>query len=96
MLEITEKCQEHYPNAMKSWAANWDVISPIFKFSDDVRKVIYTTNAIESLNSTYHRLNRQRSVFPSDTSLLKALYLDTFEATKKWNLPLKNCGKVYG
>lgn len=96
MLEVTEKWQGHYPNAMKSWAANWDVISPIFKFSADVRKVIYTTNAIESLNSTYRRLNRQRSVFPSDTSLLKALYLATFEATKKWNLPLRNWGKVYG
>jgi len=82
MLEVTEKWHEHYPNAMKSWSANWDVISPIFKFSADVRKVIYTTNAIESLNSTYRRLNRQRSVFPSDMSLLKALYLATFEATK--------------
>lgn len=96
MLEVTEKWHEHYPNAMKSWSANWDVISPIFKFSADVRKVIYTTNAIESLNSTYRRLNRQRSVFPSDMSLLKALYLATFEATKKWSLPLRNWGKVYG
>lgn len=96
MLEVTEKWQNHYSNAMKSWSTNWDVISPIFKFSSDVRKVIYTTNAIESLNSTYRRLNRQRSVFPSDTSLLKALYLATFEATKKWNLPLRKWGKVYG
>lgn len=96
MIEVTKKWHEHYPNAMKSWSANWDVISPIFKFSADVRKVIYTTNAIESLNSTYRRLNRQRSVFPSDISLLKALYLATFEATKKWSLPLRNWGKVYG
>ena len=51
-------------------------ISPIFKFSTTVRTVIYTTNTIESLNSTYRKLNRQRSVFPSDTALLKALYLD--------------------
>jgi transposase-like protein len=96
MKEVTEKWQEHYPNAMKSWTTNWDVISPIFKFSADVRKVIYTTNAIESLNSTYRRLNSQRSVFPSDTALLKALYLATFEAVKKWSLPLRNWGKVYG
>jgi transposase-like protein len=96
MEKITEKWQEHYPNAMKSWKTNWDAISPIFKFSADIRKVIYTTNAIESLNSTYRRLNRQRSVFPSDTALLKALYLATFEATKKWTLPLRNWGKVYG
>nr|ALL53554.1 transposase [uncultured firmicutes bacterium contig_31] len=96
MMEVTEKWHEHYPNAMKSWAANWDVISPIFKFSADVRKVIYTTNAIESLNSTYRRLNSKRSVFPSDTALLKALYLATFEVVKKWTLPIRNWGKVYG
>ena len=55
----------------------------IFKFSSEVRTVIYTTNAIESLNATYRKLNRQRSVFPSDQALLKTLYLSTFEATKK-------------
>ena len=53
-------------------------------------------NAIESLNSALRRLNSQRSVFPSDTALLKALYLATFEATKKWTMPLRNWGKVYG
>ena len=93
---VTEKWEPKYPNAMKSWTQNWDVISPIFKFSNDVRKVIYTTNAIESLNSTYKKLNRQRSVFPSDKALLKALYLSTLQATKKWYLPLRNWGKVYG
>ena len=71
-------------------------ITPIFKFSPDVRKVIYTTNAIESLNSTYRKLNRQRSVFPSDTALLKALYLAAFEATKKWTMSIRNWGQVYG
>ena len=96
MQRATEKWNEKYPNSMKSWNDNWDCISPIFKFSADVRKVIYTTNAIESLNSSYKKLNRQRSIFPSDTALLKALYLATFEATKKWTLPLRNWGKVYG
>ena len=94
--DVTEKWEEKYPRAMKRWYDNWDVICPIFKFSSDVRKVIYTTNAIESLNSTYRKLNRQRSVFPSDTALLKALYLSTFEATKKWTMPVQNWGKVYG
>lgn len=96
MIEVSKKWEEHYPNSMKSWQQNWDAIVPMFKFSADVRKVIYTTNAIESLNSTYRRLNRQRSVFPSDTALLKALYLATYEATKKWSKPLRNWGKVYG
>lgn len=96
MVEVTEKWNKSYPNSMKSWNSNWDVLTPIFKFSSEVRKVIYTTNAIESLNSTYKRLNRQRSVFPSDTALLKALYLATQIATKKWAFPLRNWGKVYG
>ncbi len=96
MIAVSEKWSEKYPHAMKSWETNWDAISPMFKFSAEVRKVIYTTNAIESLNSTYRRLNRQRSVFPSDTALLKSLYLATFEATKKWTNILRNWGLVYG
>ena len=94
--KVTEKWTPKYPNSMKRWKDNWDCISPIFKFSDTVRKVIYTTNAIESLNSTYRKLNRQRSVFPSDTALLKALYLATFEATKKWTTTIRNWAQVYG
>ena len=93
---VAEKWSEKYPNALKSWEQNWDVLTPIYKFSSDVRKVIYTTNAIESLNSTYRRLNSQRSVFPSDSALLKALYLSTFEATKKWTSTLRNWGRIYG
>ena len=93
---VTEKWTPKYPNSMKRWKDNWDAISPIFKFSATVRKVIYTTNAIESLNSTYRKLNRQRSVFPSDTALLKALYLATFEATKKWTTTIRDWGQVYG
>ena len=81
---VTDKWDEKYPNSMKSWKQNWDAISPIFKFSIEVRKVIYTTNAIESLNATYWKLNRQRNVFPSDTALLKALYLSTELGTGLW------------
>lgn len=92
METVTEKWQGKYPNAMKSWSSNWDAICPIFKFSAEVRKVIYTTNAIESLNSTYRRLNSQRSVFPSPTALMKALYLATFEASKKWNFDSSKLG----
>ena len=93
---VTEKWSPKYPNSMKRWKDNWDAVSPIFKFSTTVRKVIYTTNAIESLNSTYRKLNRQRSVFPSNTALLKALYLATFEAIKKWTTTIRDWGQVYG
>ena len=93
---VSDKWTSKYPNSMKRWYDNWDVITPIFKFSPAVRKVIYTTNAIESLNATYRKLNRQRSVFPSDKALLKALYLATFEATRKWTQSIRNWGCVYG
>ena len=94
--KVVEKWAAKYPNSMKRWIENWDVVVPIFKFSKDVRKIIYTRNAIESLNSSYRKLNRQRSVFPSDQALLKALYLATFEATKKWTQPIHNWGQAYG
>lgn len=93
---VTEKWEGQYPNAMKRWNDNWDAVSPIFKFSKEVRTAFYTTNAIESLNSSYRRLNRQRSVFPSSQALLKALYLATFEIVKKWTVPIRNWGKIRG
>jgi len=95
MKEVAENWNRKYPNAMKRWEENWDVISPMFKFSETARKVLYTTNAIESLNSGFRRLNRSRSVFPNDMSLLKALYLASHELTKKWTLPVRNWGAVY-
>ena len=94
--EADKKWSSHYPAAMRRWYDHWDVITPIFKFSMGVRTAFYTTNIIESLNASYRRLNRQRSVFPSAQALLKVLYLTTFEATKKWTMPIKNWGKIRG
>ena len=70
-------------------------VSPMFKFSDIVRRVIYTTNAIESLNSGFRRLNRSRNVFPDSKALLKALYLAADNITKKWTNTLRDWGQVY-
>lgn len=94
--DAEKKWNFHYPAAMRRWRENWDVITPIFKFSTIVRTAFYTTNTIESLNASYRRLNRQRSVFPNPQALLKALYLATFEATKKWTMPIRNWGKIRG
>ncbi len=94
--DAEKKWNLHYPAAMRRWRENWDVITPIFKFSTIVRTAFYTTNTIESLNASYRRLNRQRSVFPNPQALLKALYLATFEATKKWTMPIRNWGKIRG
>ena len=83
---VTRKWSGQYPSAMNRWNDNWDAISPIFKFSKEVRTAFYTTNAIESLNSCYRRLNKQRSVFPSSQALMKALYLGAFEIAKMDNV----------
>lgn len=61
-----------------------------YLLSGTIRDMLYTTNAIESLNSCYRRLNKQRSVFPSSLALMKALYLGTFEIAKKWTMPIRN------
>ena len=94
--KVTEKWTPKYPNSMKRWHDNWDVVSPIFKFSMEVRKVIYTTNAIESLNSTYRKLNRQRSVFPGSTALLKALYLPRSRRRRSGPCPSATGGRSMG
>jgi transposase-like protein len=95
MKAVAETWEKKYVGCMNRWSDHWDVISPMFKFSQDVRKVIYTTNALESLNSGYRRLNRGRSVFPNEVGLLKAMYLATYELTKKWTMPIRNWGVVY-
>ena len=85
-----------YPGAVAVWESNFIHVERLYNYGSAVRKIMYTTNAIESLNSSYRRLNRQRSVFPSAQALLKALYLATFEATKKWTMTIRNWGKVRG
>lgn len=96
-LERTsEKWNEKYPNSMKSWFSNWDSIIPIFKFSPETRKVIYTTNAIESVNSQLRKINKKRTVFPNKISLEKSLYLSVEKISKKWSMPIRNWGYIYG
>jgi len=90
LLELEEKWKNKYPGAIQSWIDNWEVLSVFFKFSTEIRKIMYTTNAIESLNSTYKRINRNRNVFSTDMSLLKVLYLSTLKAEKKWSVRTQN------
>ena len=96
MLDIKEKWDKIYPNAMKRWLDDWSAVCPVFKYSAEIRKALYTTNAIESLNSQYRKLNNGRSVFPSDDALKKALYLSTLNITKKWTTEIHNWGMIYG
>lgn len=72
---VADKWESKYPKLMSSWYSKWDAITPIFKFSVKVRTVIYTTNAVESVNLRLRSMNKKRSVFPNKVSLEKALYL---------------------
>lgn len=93
MLEVQEKWKGKYPMVMNRWEENWSVICPFYKFSQRIRKMIYTTNSIESLNSGYRRLNKGRNIYPSIQALNKVLYLATKRITKNWTSKVPEWGE---
>lgn len=93
MLDIQAKWKEKYPVVMNRWEENWSVICPFYKFSQRIRKMIYTTNSIESLNSGYRRLNKGRNIYPSVQALNKVLYLATKRITKNWTSKVPEWGE---
>ncbi len=82
--EFGRKWDEKYPQITKSWKANWAKLSTYFKYPQEVRTIIYTTNAIEGFNRQLRKVTKSKAVFPSDDSLLKMLYLAMIDITKKW------------
>ena len=79
-----------HPAIGRSWQAAWDQLSPFFHFPPEIRKIIYTTNAIESLNSTFRKISRHRNLFPTIDSLLKLFYLSLQNISKKWTQTITN------
>jgi transposase-like protein len=77
---------EKYRSVVRTWRDNWANIIPFFQFPPELRKVIYTTNAIESLNMSLRKLTRNRRIFPNDEAAIKALYLAIQEASRKWKM----------
>lgn len=96
LQKIKEKWKSKYPTAFKFWEENWDAICPFFSYSEPVRKIMYTTNTIESLNRSYRKYTKTKSVFPSNESLMKCLYLATLNITKKWNGRYRNWDLILG
>jgi transposase-like protein len=97
LLELTrfgEKWDEHYPQIAKSWNTHWENLNTLFIYPEDIRKAIYTTNAIESLNSVIRKAIKKRKIFPSDDSAKKMVYLAVTEASKKWTMPIHNWRKA--
>ena len=88
-LELfAEKWDRQYPTISKSWRAQWARVIPLFAFPEDIRKVISTTNAIESVNMTLRKVTRNHRIFPSDEAVYKVLYLAIQNIAKKWTMPL--------
>lgn len=93
--ELEGKWSKKYPRIAKSWQENWANLSSFFKYPQELRTLIYTTNAIEGFNRQLRKVTKTRSVFPSDESLIKMLYLAMMDITKKWTGRRKDWNQIY-
>lgn len=87
---FSERWDGKYPQISKSWRSHWQNLNTLFDYPEDIRKAIYTTNAIESLNSVIRKAIKKRKLFPSDDSARKVVYLAILDASKKWTMPIRN------
>lgn len=88
--QFAERWDDKYPQISKSWRSHWHNLNTLFGYPEDIRKAIYTTNAIESLNSVIRKAVEKRKLFPTDDSALKVIYLAIQQASKKWTMPIRN------
>lgn len=91
---LKEKWNSKYSNVIDSWYVNWDKLSTFFSFTEGIRKMIYTTNALEGFNRQLRKFTKTKTVFPTDDSLRKSLYLATDVVMKKWTSPVANWGLI--
>ena len=87
---FAERWDHKYPHISRTWRRHWQNLSTLFRYPDDIRKAIYTTNAVESLNSVIRKAVAKRKLFPSDDSARKVVYLAIMDASKKWTMPIRN------
>ena len=87
---LDQKWGKKYPLVIKSWQNNWSKLSTYFKYPEDIRRIIYTTNAVEGLHRQFRKVTKNRSLFPNDESLLKILFLAARDVEKKWTSPMHN------
>jgi putative transposase len=89
LSEFAEKWDTQFPTISRSWRSNWECITPFFAYPADIRKVIYTTNAIESVNMSLRKIIKNRGSFPTDEAALNLLYLALQNIARKWTMPIK-------
>lgn len=92
--QFAEQWDAKYPQISRSWRTHWANLNTLFNYPEDIRKAIYTTNAIESLNSVIRKAIKKRKLFPSDDSAKKVIYLAIMDASKKWTMPIRNWKKA--
>lgn len=92
--DFGKKWNSKYPMIQRSWEAHWNDLSEFFKYPEEIRRVIYTTNAIESLNASLRKVTKNRAAFPDDEAIIKIMYLAISKAAKKWTMPIKNWGQA--
>ena len=90
LVEFAEKWDKQYPTISRSWMNHWTRVIPFFAFPQEIRRAIYTTNAIESLNMTLRKVIKNHRAFPTDESALKVVYLAMHHIAKKWTMPISN------
>ena len=88
--ELEEKWGKRYPLVIRSWRENWVKLSTYFKYPPEIRKIIYTTNAVEALHRQFRKVTKSKSLFPNDEALTKILYLAYRDIAKKWTTALQN------
>jgi len=93
--EFREKWDKKYPNIIKSWDKNWAELTTFFEYPQEIRKIIYTTNAVESYHRMVRKFTKSKSVFPTDDSIRKVIYLSVKEVSKKWTMPVRDWGLAY-
>lgn len=91
---LKDKWNDKYSNVIDSWYVNWDKLSTFFAFNEKIRKMIYTTNTLEGFNRQLRKFTKTRTVFPTDDSLRKSLYLATEIVQEKWTSPIANWGTI--
>ena len=90
LVEFEAKWDGEYPPISQAWRRHWERLIPFFDYPPEIRKVIYTTNAIESVNMGLRRLTKHRGAFPTDEALMKLLYLALRNISRKWTLPIRD------
>lgn len=87
---LDENWGKKYSLAIKSWKQNWENLSTYFKYPEEIRTIIYTTNAVEVLHRQFRKVTNSRSIFPNDDALKKMLFLAYRDLSKKWTMPMQN------